>query len=304
MNCAIGDQKRYWNSTAKALGGCPPSGCTPPIDTLFEITAKCKPGSSCYDANERSFWDTSHVDGWSIPYRVRGIGAASEIAKCDPGFQSGVVDASQLSGAHCPGSEDISWNGTWPSVIVGGKTISLRTVDLRYVSGGKVLGCFSPCQKVTQTPVQGGLGQSDMDGKVGTYMCCPTHVANPTPDNCKPAAGCVLPPVCRAGPVPKTGYVKAIHAYVPGSYGYSYDDGSGNHNCPPGTVVYEMTFCPPGSAAYPASLPKPTTAGPKKTTTRRKSTTKVLFGAKRSSTKRRTTTKRRSSQRRSTSRRT
>jgi len=57
-NCIIGDQMQYYPE-----GGCPAGGCTPPVDSLFEATWGCKPGSACHAKNPTTWFDTSQVDG-------------------------------------------------------------------------------------------------------------------------------------------------------------------------------------------------------------------------------------------------
>jgi len=79
--------------------------------------------------------------------------------------------------------------------------------------------------------------------------CCPTPK---TPaGECNAANGCVTPEVCRAGPVIKSKYVAQIHAEVPDSYSYSYDDVVGLHACDRQNVGYRLEFCPAGSMTYP-----------------------------------------------------
>jgi len=58
-NCQIGDQMQYWPNPP---GGCPAGGCTPPVDSLFEATWGCRPGTSCNSGNPTTWFDTSQVD--------------------------------------------------------------------------------------------------------------------------------------------------------------------------------------------------------------------------------------------------
>lgn len=39
---------------------CPASGCSPPIDSKFEVTFGASDGNDWYNS--------SHVDGWTLPY--------------------------------------------------------------------------------------------------------------------------------------------------------------------------------------------------------------------------------------------
>jgi len=240
-DCSIGDQSQYWPSPP---GGCPAKGCTAPIDSLFEATFGCKPGASCNNQNPTTWFDTSQVDGWTIPYKLTTSGATE---KCDcngrecAGFKG--VDASRLDLSRCPSSEDLTLNGTHLNAVVDGQNYALSSVDLRVVdpSTAEVLGCMSPCKKLSW---QMGLSE----GKDSAlWMCCPT----PSPSDCNVEDGCVTPQQCRDGPIEKTSYVSAVHDMAPGVYSYSYDDLMGLHSCPSGTVVYTMEFCPTGSSPYP-----------------------------------------------------
>ena len=83
-NCLIGDSVANFNLYPQT--GCPASGtplclfinnniilfthtcegCMAPVDSLFEATWGCKTGSSCAP----TYFDTSQVDGYTLPYRV------------------------------------------------------------------------------------------------------------------------------------------------------------------------------------------------------------------------------------------
>jgi len=243
-DCLIGDQMQYWPNPP---GGCPVGGCTPPVDSLFEATWGCKPGTGCNAANPTTWFDTSQVDGWTIPYKLTTVGDTSKCdclgSKC--GFSG--VDASRLDLAKCPKSEDVSNNGQFTSITSQGKSVALNNIDLRIISNGKVLGCMSPCKKLNWGAPY-GLQQPESDGAT-MWMCCPT----PTPSNCSPANGCITPDTCRTGPIEKTQFVAAVHDMAPGVYSYSYDDGVGLHACPAGVTKYTMEFCPAGSTQYPGT---------------------------------------------------
>jgi len=241
-NCLIGDQMQYYPNPP---GGCPPGGCTPPVDSLFEATWGCRPGSSCNSQNPTTWFDTSQVDGWTIPYKLTPVG---DVSGCDCigsscGFKG--VDASTLDVTKCPSSEDLTANGQFASVNVLGKTVSLSSVDLRIIANGSILGCMSPCKRLNWGAPY-GLQQDESSGST-MWMCCPT----PTPQSCSPSNGCITPSACRAGPIETTKFVSAVHTMAPGVYSYSYDDGVGLHACPAGVTKYTMEFCPSGSAAYP-----------------------------------------------------
>ncbi len=185
------------------------------------------------------------MDGWTIPYKLKANGATGEcdciFGRC--GFTG--VDASHLTLANCPTSEDVTWNGTLPKTTPSGQ--SLSSVDLRFIKNGKTVGCMSPCKKLTTGGIY-GFGLSEGRNMNALYMCCPT----PNPGaSCTPATGCLMPDACRAGPVGSTKYVQTVNTVVPGVYAYSYDDGVGLHVCPAGRVTYTMEFCPAGAPAYP-----------------------------------------------------
>jgi len=243
-NCLIGDQMQYWPNPP---GGCPANGCSPPVDSLFEATWGCRPGSECNSANPTTWFDTSQVDGWTLPYKLTPVGDTSgcDCSGSNCGFKG--IDASTLDVAKCPSNENLVAGGQ-TSVNVYGKAVSLNTVDLRIISNGTILGCMSPCKRLNWgTPY--GLQQAENSGAT-LWMCCPT----PTPDKCSPENGCVTPNACRAGPIENTQFVSAVHRMAPGVYAYSYDDGVGLHACPAGVTKYTMEFCPAGSATYPGRL--------------------------------------------------
>jgi hypothetical protein len=238
-NCVTGDQMPYYPE-----GGCPPGGCTPPVDSLFEATWGRE--------GDTTWFDTSQVDGYTLPYILHLWG---ESKKCDCDGRGNcpnitMVNATGLSLAHCPQNDSLSMNGLYPSVTDGGKVHHLDAVDLRLKdkAGKNVIGCMSPCKKLNYGQPF-GYGQNEARPPP-LYMCCPT----PNAGNCQLSQGCIMPDACRAGPIEKTEYVKAVHRMAPGIYAYSYDDLVGLHACPAGTVIYEMNFCPAGSAKYPHAL--------------------------------------------------
>jgi len=232
-NCLTGDQVPNKNLYP---GGCPSNGCTPPLDSLFEASWGCK-GSGCPSGTQVTWFDTSQVDGFTLPYRVTILGNN----QCDC-TGSGCttlkyVDATHLAIGSCPSGEDMSYFG---------KFNQYNHEDLRLIKGGQVIACMSPCKKFALPTIQGGLGQGE-GSMPAVYYCCPT----PSSSNCQPANGCTTPAVCRAGPVGSTKYVTAVHDETSGVYAYSYDDRVGLHTCPSSGVQYVMEYCPPGSPAYP-----------------------------------------------------
>jgi len=238
-NCLIGDQMVN-HDLYPNTGGCPFGGCDPPVDSLFEATWGCQKSSGCPPNTAITWFDTSQVDGWTIPYRVLLHGNT----QCDCNGAGctnlKVIDATKLGLQDCPTGEDMSYNGKFPQY---------NHVDLRIIKNNTFVACNSPCKKFTNAVVQGGLGL--FEGSIpAEYYCCPT----PDPNNCSPDRGCITPQVCRSGPVPNTQYVKNVHKNTNGLiYAYSYDDLVGLHTCPAAGVTYTMEFCPPGSPQYPGS---------------------------------------------------
>lgn len=223
-NCIIGDQLPDLD------GNCPSTGCTPAIDTLFEITSECTlenvndctspPNNS---ENRVDFLNMSLVDGYSLPFKLTVIGDTS---KCSAGIQNG-LDGSQLTLDKCPADETITNVSTGESF----------EVDLAYFANNTVYACMSPCRKLVSPVIQQGLGESESDFPAVMY-CCPTP-ENVTP--CVPEDGCVTPATCRAGPIEDSQYVEVISTYAPGNYSFSYDDEDGLHTCP-NTYSYKLEY--------------------------------------------------------------
>jgi len=224
-NCRIGQS----GGPANQGFTCPPWGCAPPIDSKFEGTFGCmpyvpegacllNPSSPTHDPLPRTDGrDTSAVDGFTLPYRVRVIG------HCGRGPTNGVIDCSALSMASCPTFENLSSNGQYPA---------LSSVDMRLLTptdaGHRPAGCYSDCARLTFSQWS-GMGYTPNSPQALSY-CCPTPP--------------VTPAACSSGPVAQTGYTRLIHQQCPQVYGYAYDDGTGNWTCDAGTK-YEVTFyCP------------------------------------------------------------
>jgi hypothetical protein len=226
-NCLIGQSGGPGES-------CPADGCAPPIDSKFEATFGCLPGSRQKCAVNPSdpsqslgptdWWDVSQVDGWTLPYSVKVVG------DCPAAPQT--IDCSKLSLDVCPDAEDLG--------LTGGPE-SLRLMSPRGGEGGGseakgasvpppiAVGCYSPCAKLTNS--QRGQGHSfTPDSAEAQDFCCPTPP--------------ITPDACSSGPVVTSAFVKAVHTFCPSVYAYAYDDGMGLAQCPAGTR-YEVTFfCP------------------------------------------------------------
>lgn len=210
-NCTIGQ------SGGPAADGftCPPEGCAAPIDSKFEGTFGCleEPCQANPSSPTRAplpatdSWDTSLVDGFTLPFSVRVIG------DCPGGPVGGAIDCSGLALSECPVSENLSTGGAFPALA-----------SLSLAAGGA--GCFSDCGRLTFTQ-RGNAPTFQPNAPEAQMYCCPTPP--------------ITPEACRAGPVASTGYTSLVHRRCPQVYAYGYDDGTGLWSCPAG-VRYEVTF--------------------------------------------------------------
>lgn len=278
FNCLMGDQDPYWTSTETCptpygctfttcpTGPCPTNGCTPPIDTLFEATWGCNldiadcnvntsactggcsyrgcPQGGCTPLDNVTTFDMSQVDGWTFPYRLYIKGSTGDLASCNNNNGAVNINGSGLSLGRCPTSENLTDNGQFNTVTDpnGGQTFSTESVNLQYINQNQIVGCFSPCQKLTEAPPNGfgQGGESQITSPPTDMYCCPTPP--------------ITSSVCKAGPVTTTEYVTSVHSMAPGVYAYAYDDGVGQQNCPAVTVIYEVELCGQGAPAYPYPL--------------------------------------------------
>ena len=214
-NCLIGQSGGPGES-------CPPTGCAPPIDSKFEATFGCLPGSKKKCAVNPSdptqplgptdWWDVSQVDGWTLPYKVELAGSCPAAPK--------LIDCSELSLKSCPEAEDLGLKS-------GPESLMLK--DPTGKAGMSAVGCYAPCAKLTYTQWNQGHGFTP-ESKEAQMYCCPTPPVSPSE--------------CSAGPVEKTKYVEAVHKLCPSVYAYAYDDGVGLAQCPAGTRYDVTFFCP------------------------------------------------------------
>ncbi|HEX6899206.1 MAG TPA: thaumatin family protein [Thermoanaerobaculia bacterium] len=241
-NCKIGQS----GGPASEGFTCPANiGCAPPIDSKFEGTFGCLasvPTSQCQgnpSSNppgqplpQTDGWDTSMVDGYTLPYRVN-VNPVN--GSCGTGPKNNVIDCSGLRLSQCPTKENLSTNGQFPN-------LASENLVLHYPqstgssTAAAPIGCYAPCSKLTSgqwqsipnPPFTGTTYQPS--SPQAQYYCCPTPP--------------ISPQACSGGPVVDTSYVKLIHTYCPQTYAYAYDDAIGNFSCPAGTK-YEVTFyCP------------------------------------------------------------
>jgi thaumatin family protein len=218
-------------------------GCAPPVDSKFEGTFGCfaaeaakgncqiNPSGNGAPLPDTDGWDTSMVDGYTLPYKVEIKGS------CPNGPKKNKIDCSGLNLSQCPVNEDLSTNGAYPALANEDLALTFPTS-----SGGSTdtqVGCYSPCSKLSigiwqnipNPPFSDGPATYQPSAPQADYYCC---------------KGSVGVEACRNGPVVKTSYVKMIHEVCPQTYAYAYDDGTGNFSCPAtAETIYEVTFfCP------------------------------------------------------------
>jgi hypothetical protein len=235
--CDANDQNCQMGQNSDPCPAASATGCAPPVDSKFEATWGCtlsdqtkcavNPSDPTKLLPDVTSWDTSAVDGYTLPYKVAIISSGGSTCTNADCSTCANIDCSKLSLDNCPTNEDLSQGRTE-------KHPEYASEDLRVKLTGQdtVLGCYSPCKKLNYASDGGfnALNLAETTDEAVIY-CCPT------------------PPVstdeCRAGPVAATKYVAAVHSMCPGGgvYAYSYDDVFGLHNCKGGTQ-FLMTFCP------------------------------------------------------------
>tara|TARA_B110001452_G_scaffold82889_1_gene67806 strand:+ start:423 stop:1421 length:999 start_codon:yes stop_codon:yes gene_type:complete len=199
--------------------GCIAAGCAPPVDSKFEASFGCtksdpkdcaiNPSDPTAHLGPEDWWDVSQVDGWTLPYKVEVFG------ECDA---PRVIDCSKLSFDSCPKRENL------------GPKVGNQTLLLLDPSGsGEVVGCYSPCAKLSYSNWNQGYGFAPETPEAQNY-CCPTPP--------------IAPAQCSSGPVIRTAYVQAVHRLCPSVYAYAYDDGVGLSKCPAGTRYQTTFYCP------------------------------------------------------------
>lgn len=198
---------------------CSTEGCAPPVDSKFEGTFGCLPSVATKDCQKNpsspdgkqplprtDSWDTSMVDGFTLPYKVTVQGS------CSNGPTNNTIDCSDLAFSQCPRKE-----------VINKKTTNL---NLGYPESTEIVGCYSPCSKLTMNN-WGNSPTYTPTSKEAKYYCC----------------GGITPQECRSGVGAKSQYVKNIHKYCPQTYAYAYDDGTGLFGCPAAkSTNYTVTF--------------------------------------------------------------
>jgi len=205
MGCDADGQHCRLGSSGGPGQTCPRTGCAPPVDTKFEAT--------WWDFNTAEpvdWWDTSGVDGYTVPYTL-------ELDSNCPQGRS--LDCSTLSMADCPSDE-----------VLNGKKVDL---NLRFEgnSTGERVGCYSPCGKLTFSN-WGNQFRYSPAALEARHFCCPTP-----PESVE---------ACRSGPVEKTKFVHLFRQKCRDVYSYAYDDAMGLQTCPVGTTYRWTLLCPLG----------------------------------------------------------
>jgi len=220
------DATRWWPKTGcdnngnnctqgQTMPPCPAQGCAPPIDSKFEATW-------CAGSNCQTYFDISMVDGFTLPVEIQPNAPKNTI----PGCTQAACPSLSTSASVCPTREDLSTNGKYPA---------LRNQDLRMKDPktGKVIGCFSPCGKLTYAKAFGGFNYQPQDPQAAYYCCKGVADTKGT---------------CSKGPIQSMNYVKLIDSACKNEvYGWAYDDAHGTHTCTGPTTINFM-ICPPVSA--------------------------------------------------------
>ena len=219
---------------------CPPEGCAPPIDSKFEATFGCIPGVSDSDCARNpsaptqplgrgDWWNSSFVDGYTVPMKVQVHGFCPVGPQPAPVFgpggpPGGVIDCSSIRVSDCPNSENLSSDGQFPNL----SNVNLLATN---PNSGAAVGCYSPSAKLTFSHWANGFQTYPANDPHAVKYACPTPP--------------VSPEECSAGPASRTDFHDMVHTHCP-TYTYPYDDGIGLSSCPAATALsYEVTFyCP------------------------------------------------------------
>lgn len=201
MGCDSNGQGCTLGSSGGPGQSCPPQGCAPPVDSKFEATWGDRRMAEPVD-----WWDTSGVDGYTLPYTLELD------SRCPRGVS---LDCRALTFADCPKSE-----------LLNGRNVSLLLLDPR---SGKPSGCYSPCGKLTYSNWGNSPVVAPAHAEAQMY-CCPTPP--------------VTPQQCMRGPVEHSQFVNIFRQKCKGVYSYAYDDVNGLQTCPEGTTYRWTLHCP------------------------------------------------------------
>jgi beta-glucanase (GH16 family) len=233
------------NCTIGASGGpasmgftCPAAGCGPPVDSKFEATFGCMSNIASASCQQNpsapgtalgtlDWWNTSAVDGYTLPATVKAIGNCPIGAQPNgPGGPPGLqTSCAAIRFADCPTAENLSSNGQFPA-------LSSVNLNLTNPATGAQAGCFSPSGKLTFSQWNTGFTTYPPSDPHAQWYSCPTPPITSTQ--------------CAAGPASTTAYRNVIHSKCTNTYAFPYDDTFGLATCPSAAnMTYEVTFfCP------------------------------------------------------------
>ncbi|WP_165379495.1 thaumatin family protein [Rickettsiales endosymbiont of Peranema trichophorum] len=216
-----------------------------------------------------TFWNGSLVDGYTLPFQITITGDTL----CQDGkgrvMLDPTVDCPNLPLDQCPTGEDLSQNGQYRELpLLNGGTFNMSSVNLQYSRHDDpttVLGCFSPCSKLTFA-AEGGLRNVFSDPKNPNQPIEVTNKSEYARLYCCPRDSTSVD-ACRSGPILKTSYYDMIRNQLRPTcraYTYAYDDEYGTGVCT-GDFNMELTFCPnsntqpvtPSSTIYRVELGQP-----------------------------------------------
>ena len=208
---------------------CPAVGCSAPVDSKLEVSWGCLSGANnCGGVNDITHFDLSQVDGFTLPYSVK-----LQSDDSGPDCKNAACPAMDYRTA-CPTSVDLSTSGAFPD---------LKNQDLRVINPNtkEVVGCFSPCGKLTFAKNWGAYNYQTNSPRAGFYCC---QSIDPPNKNPIPSLDPGTSPGCRSGPAATNAYTNFIETACNNQvYGYAYDDVKGNRACK-GATKLVLTFCP------------------------------------------------------------
>ena len=193
------------NCTFGESGGpnlpCPAHGCSPPVDSKFEAT---------FGADGLDWYDSSQVDGWSLPYYMEFN------CEGDPN-NSGKLNCQTLTEDVCP-SQDVEG--------AGNVSLTAKNPD----KGDKYAGCYSPCALLTYKNWSNPFAKYVPDQSPADQYCCGgAFNTNPT---------------CSQGPDPTMTFTQVVHSHCD-AYAWAYDDAVGLKACPTDKFTVSVEFYDP-----------------------------------------------------------
>jgi len=239
------------------------------INTLFEPTFGCKPGTpsgqcafnpsspastypncagdptaaNCGPIASQDNYDISAVDGYTIPMKIDVAGT---------GCNRQTTDASMLLLAKCPAET----GKTVYSSLAAQETVIEQGVSLLNKDGsGNYKSCTSPGHwfAATQLGTPSNPVLTPPDGcNSGSYYSCGGNCTSSQPPRC-PSCGKAQ---CEIGPkfdgtyaIENTNWVKTLKSWGYKGYTWAFDDGEGLQQCDWGAQI-KLTLCPAGGTPY------------------------------------------------------